>query len=155
MRIRPYRADDLSPITELFRESVHHVGARHYSREELEAWAPAALRPADWQPRLARNSVLIAEDRGEIVGFAELSPDRFIDMIYVHKDRQAQGIASALLAALEAKARGDGIERLETNASRVAKPFFLRRGFSLVAAQVVERGGVQIENFRMEKTLAR
>ena len=153
MRIRAYCPRDLSCITKLFRETVHHIGAGHYSREELDAWAPADLRPADWQPRLARNAGLIAEDRAKIVGFAELSPDSFIDMIYVHKDHQCQGIATALLAALEAKARMDGLERLETNASRMAKPFFARRGFRLLTAQMVERSGVRIENFRMEKTI--
>lgn len=153
MLTRPYCSRDLSSIMELFHETVHHVGARHYSRAELEAWAPAGLRAADWQPRLARNTSLVAEERGKILGFAELSREGVVDMMYVHKDHQGQGIATALLAKLEAKAQSDGLERLETNASRVARPFFARRGFSLLAAQNVERNGLCIENFRMEKSL--
>ncbi len=74
-------------------------------------------------------------------------------MLYVHKDHQGRGVATALLAALEARAREAGLTRLTTNASRIAKPFFLRRGFTLLASQRVERRGVEIENFRMEKAL--
>ena len=139
---------------EMFHETVHAVGARRYTEEQLDAWAPDNLRAEDWTPRLERNTALVAEDTGELVGFAELSPDGAIDMLYVHKDAQGRGIASALLAELETSARAAGLARLTANASRVAKPFFLHRGFTLVAAQTVVRRGVEIENFRMEKTLA-
>jgi putative acetyltransferase len=98
--------------------------------------------------------VLVAEDGGHLVGFAELSPEGTIDMVYVHKDHQGRGIATALLAELESSARKTGVSRLTTTASRVAKPFFLRRGFNQLAAQTVERRGMRIENFRMEKSLA-
>ena len=154
MRTRAVRPDDLPGLVALFRDSVHALGAGHYTPQELEAWAPAGLRPEDWQPRLARNAALVAEEGGELLGFAELSPDGAVDMLYVDKDRQGRGIASTLLSELEARARAEGLMRLTTNASRVAKPFFLARGFTLLAAQRVERRGVAIENFRMEKTLA-
>lgn len=38
--------------------------------------------------------------------------------------------------------------------SRVARPFFQRRGFALLAARTVVRRGMAIETFRMEKILA-
>jgi len=153
MRIRPYRGSDLPCLVALFRATVHEVGARFYSPEALAAWAPDDLRPADWRPRLARNTALVAEEDGAIVGFAELSPDGVVDMLYVDKDHQGRGIASALLADLEVRARKAGLARLTTDASRVARRFFLRRGFTLRAAQTVVRRGVPIENFRMAKTL--
>ena len=153
MRIRAYRPDDLKIIAVLFRETVLAVGAGHYRRDELEAWAPADLDPADWAPRLARNQVLVADEAGEVLGFAELEPGGLVDMLFVHKDHQGRGIASALLAALEAEARAAGLTRLTTAASRIARPFFERRGFAVLAAQRVERGGLEIENFRMEKRL--
>lgn len=153
MRTRLYQPGDLPGLIELYRETVHAVGAAHYTRQELTAWAPDDLCPEDWAPRLTRNTGLVAEDEGALLGFAELSPDGAVDMLYVHKDHQGRGIASALLAELEARARDRGLTRLTTNASRAAKPFFLGRGFILVAAQTVVRRGVGIENFRMEKIL--
>ncbi|MCG8594719.1 MAG: GNAT family N-acetyltransferase [Kiloniellales bacterium] len=154
MRIRPYRPDDLPRLMRLFRETVHMVGAGHYTPEELAAWAPEDLDLDRWKDRLARNRALIAEDDGEISGFAELSPEGVVDMLFVHKDRQGRGIASALLAELEAEAGKAGFDLLTTQASRIAKPFFLSRGFALLAAQRVECRGLRIENFRMEKRLA-
>ena len=154
MRLRSYHSDDLPQLARLFRETVHLIGAGHYTPEELAAWAPADLDLGRWEARLARNRAFIAEEDGEVLGFAELSPEGVVDMLFVHKDHQGRGIASALLAALEAEAREAGFDLLTTQASRVAKPFFLGRGFTLLAAQKVERGGLRIENFRMEKRLA-
>ena len=155
MRIRSDRPDDLPRLARLFQETVHRVGAGHYTPEELAAWAPAELDLGRWEARLARNGAFIAEGDGEILGFAELSPEGVVDMLFVHKDHQGRGVASALLAALEAEAREAGFDLLTTQASRIAKPFFLRRGFTVLAAQRIERGGQRIENFRMEKRLAR
>ncbi len=154
MRIRTYGPADLAAIVRLFQETVHEIGARYYEREQLDAWAPGDLDPAAWALRLDRNFARVAEEDGALVGFAELSPEGVVDMLYVHKDRQGRGVASALLAELEARARTAGHTRLATDASRVAKPFFQSRGFAVLAAQSVERRGVRIENFRMEKSLA-
>lgn len=153
MQTRSYRPDDLPRLARLFRETVRLVGAGHYTPEELAAWAPEDLDLGRWEARLARNTVLIAEDGGEILGFAELSPEGVIDMLYVHKDHQGRGLASLLLAELEARARDADFERLTTEASRIAKPFFQSRGYAVLAAQKVERKGLLIENFRMEKRL--
>lgn len=154
MHIRAVRPDDLPGLVALFRETVQAVGAGHYAPRELDAWAPPDLGPENWASRLAENTAIVAEDRGELLGFAELSPDGAVDMLYVHKDRQGRGIASALLAELETSARDLGLTRLTTNASRIARPFFLARGFTLLAAQEVERRGVAIENFHMAKVLS-
>jgi len=116
MRIRPYRAGDLSTLVDLFHETVHAVGAGHYTQDELDAWAPRDLRPEDWAPRLEKNTLLVAEDDGELLGFAELSPAGAVDMLYVHKDAQGRGIASALLAELDSAARKSGLTRLTTTA---------------------------------------
>ncbi len=43
MRTRPYRASDLPGIIELFRDTVHAVGARHFAQEEL-----ASRLPLNW-----------------------------------------------------------------------------------------------------------
>ena len=132
MRIRAYGPGDLAAIARLFHQTVHGVGARYYEREQLDAWAPGDLDPAAWEPRLARNFARVAEEDGAVVGFAELSPEGLVDMLYVHKDHQGRGVASALLAELESRARAAGHARLTTNASRVAKPFFQRRGFAVL-----------------------
>ena len=48
----------------------------------------------------------------------------YLDRLYVHKDYQRRGIASAICDALEASMPGKPIT---THASITAKPFFLQR----------------------------
>jgi putative acetyltransferase len=41
--------------------------------------------------------------------------------------------------------------RVFTEASIMARPFFERNGFQVIAAQIVEKRGQKFQNFRMEK----
>ena len=75
-----------------------------------------------------------------------------VDRLYVHKDFQSRGIATALCDALEGAL---SVPLVYTDASITAKPFFLGRGYRLVREQRVERHGVALTNFRMEKLLLR
>ena len=74
-------------------------------------------------------------------------------MMYVHPAHQGMGIATNLLATVEAAATTQGLTHLFTESSLSARPFFERRGFHLIAAQHVERHGQGLTNFRMEKRL--
>jgi putative acetyltransferase len=75
--------------------------------------------------------------------------------MYVHPEHEGRGIASALLTCLEAAARRGGLVRLFTEASITARPFFERRGFKVLNAQLVELRGEEFKNYRMEKRLAK
>ena len=46
---------------------------------------------------------------------------------------------------------GCGADRLTTHASITARPFFEHRGYRVLYAQTVERHGVTMQNFVMEK----
>ena len=41
--------------------------------------------------------------------------------------------------------------KITVHASITARPFFEKRGYRLVRSQTVERRGVQMQNFHMEK----
>ena len=47
-----------------------------------------------------------------------------------------------------------GLRRLHSEASHLARPFFERQGWSVVRAQSLERDGVSLTNFVMEKVLS-
>ena len=57
-------------------------------------------------------------------------------------------MASALCAALEQAVPAN---RYTTHASRTALPFFLAQGWRVVKEQTVERRGVTLNNYVMEK----
>ena len=143
MILRAYRGSDLPAILSLFRDTVHTVCARDYTRPQLDAWAPAEPDAAAWDASLRAHRTLVAEEDGRILGFADLGSDGYLDRLYVHQDWQGRGVGSALCAALPGARR--------THASITARPFFERRGWHVVREQRVERRGVALTNFVMEK----
>ena len=133
MHIRPYRSSDCPALAELFYQTVHAVNARDYSPEQLDAWADGRVELAAWDASFRAHDTRVAVEGGVIVGFADLGPDGYLDRLYVHRDWQGRGVASALCDTLPAA-------RI-THASITARPFFERRGWHVVKEQQVERRG--------------
>lgn len=147
MTIREYRSSDLREIVELFYDTVHTVNARDYTPEQLNAWADGSPDLAEWGRTLLEHIAFVAEDGG-IVGFGDIDPSGYLDRLYVHKDYQRQGVATALCDALEGAVNA---ERIITHASITAKPFFEERGYQVAWEQQVLRHGTALTNYRMEK----
>lgn len=98
-----------------------------------------------------RSVVLLAEEDDVLLGFASLDVEGgLIDHLYVHKDYQRRGIASALCDQLESWAISSV---LSTEASLTAVRFFSARGYQLVRRQQVVRRGVMLANIIMKKSL--
>jgi len=149
--IRPYRATDLDAIIEIFLRAIREVASKDYDAAQISAWAK--VDRAAWAAcRLSRPTWLAVLDR-EPVGFSDLEPDGHLDMMFVHPAHQGVGVATRLLATVEATARARQIDRLFTEASITARPFFEKRGFRVLASQRVEKRGEFLVNFRMEKIL--
>ena len=151
--IRYYEAGDAPEIVRLFFETVRSVNRADYSDEQLEAWAPGVPDPEEWHARMAGRRTLVAEEGGEVVGFAELEYDGRLDMLYVRKDAVGRGVGRRLYEAVEQEARGQGLGWIFTEASITARPFFEQQGFRVVREQMVSRRGVSMTNFVMEKEL--
>jgi putative acetyltransferase len=152
--LRSYQPDDAPVLLALFRDTIRRVNCRDYSPAQIAAWASDDIDPADWASRFAGRFVIVAEDAGRVVGFAELEVSGHIDRVYVSADHQGQGVGHALLAAVVAEARRLRLVRLLVEASITARPFFEAHGFSVIAPQVVASRGVEFVNFRMERVLA-
>ena len=144
MHIRPYCSSDCPALAELFYQTVHAVNARDYSPEQLDAWADGRVELAAWDalPRAPGTRVAVA-GRG-IAGFGDPGPDGSLDRLYVRRAWRGAGVASALCDALPAART--------THASITARPFFERRGWRVVREQQVERRGVLLTNFVMERS---
>ncbi|GEO25114.1 acetyltransferase [Alicyclobacillus acidoterrestris] len=157
--IRPWRADDVAQIVQLFHETVHAINANDYSAQQLDAWAPT-LSSAEQDKQETRflsllNSRLsyVAERNGTILGFADATNDGYLDHLYTHRNYQGIGVASTLVQTVEGKIIALGVPRVTTDASITARPFFERRGYRVVQPQMVTVRGVTMQNFRMEKWL--
>jgi len=153
LSIRPYRPDDLDAVIGIFLGAIREIAVKDYDRAQIEAWAQADRDTwAMW--RLSRPT-WVAVVGEKPVGFTDLERDGHLDMMFVHPAHQGVGVATALLERVETAARGQGLARLFTEASITARPFFERRGFRLLAAQIVRVRGQALANFRMEKLLTR
>lgn len=150
-KIRPYVASDWQQVRQLFYDTVYAINARDYSPEQLEAIAPLNDEKKRMQASLETTYTLIAEKNNVVIGFANITNDGYIDHLYVHKDHQGQGVGSQLLKALEHKAQELGLQRLYTHASITARPFFEHAGYQVIEEQQIERNGIFLTNFVMEK----
>ncbi len=153
MVIRDYRAGDAAAIVRLFYDTVHAVNAADYTPEQRDAWAPAVPDAAAWHDRMSNRCTLVAVEAGQVVGFAELEAYGHLDMLFCAKHAVGRGIGAGLYAALERRAREQGLERIFTEASITAQGFFARHGFRVLQAQTVHRQGVTLTNFAMAKDL--
>lgn len=149
MVLRPYAPSDCQALSELFHHTVHTVNAGDYTPEQLDAWSPGAVDLEGWNRSFLEHHTLVAEESGRIVGFGDMDGTGYLDRLYVHKDCQGRGIASAICEALERAADTAG---LTTHASITARPFFEKRGWQVVKEQQVERRGVLLTNYIMKKT---
>lgn len=147
MEIRRYQKSDLAALADLFYHTVHSINAKDYTKEQLDAWATGQIDEEGWNRSLLEHYSIVALENGMIVGFGDIDRTGYLDRLYVHKDYQGRGIAAAICDELEKQAK----PYVLTHASITAKPFFEKRGYRVVKEQQVERKGVYLTNYVMEK----
>ena len=146
MLIREYISSDCERLAELFFQTVHTVNSKDYTKEQLDEWATGNVELSVWNNSFLEHYTLVALENNVIVGFGDIDNTGYLDRLFVHKDYQSQGIATALCDRLEA-----GFDRVTTHASITAKQFFMNRGYRLIKEQQVIRNGISLANYVMEK----
>lgn len=154
MEVRSFQSADAIPLGVVFHRAVREGASRRYDRAQLEAWAPEAPTGPGWEARLAEADTVVAVEGDNRVGFMNVDDNGYLDLAFVLPERMGQGVSDLLYAVLESRARARGIERLTTQASLLAEPFFFRHGWRVVRRQEVEMSGVVLKNAWMEKTLS-
>lgn len=151
MEIRTYRSEDCKEMAELFYHTVHTVNAKDYPAEQLDVWATGQVDLERWDRSFREHFSLVAVEDERIVGFGDIDETGYLDRLYVHADYQERGIATAICDRLESEISGT----VTTHASITARPFFESRGYRVIKEQQVERQGIFLKNFVMEKSYAR
>ncbi len=145
--IRRYRSEDVEQMAQLFYDTVHTINAKDYSHKQLKAWANEDVDLAAWDASFLAHYTVVAEENGRILGFGDLVGGSYLDRLYVHKDHQGRGVASALCDELEAQAPGS----VTTHTSFTARTFFERRGYILRKEQMIQKRGLWLTRLVMEK----
>ncbi|MFD1336871.1 GNAT family N-acetyltransferase [Oceanobacillus iheyensis] len=156
MIIRKYESSDTAELVDLFYETVHGINKQDYTKEQLHAWAKFSNKQQkqdSWYHSLNQNITYVALIDNVIVGFIDLEKNGYLNRLFVHKDYQRQGIAKRLYNSIENDAKQYNIEKLYTNASITAKPFFNRCGFSIIQKQEIYIDEVELINYKMSKIL--
>ena len=153
MKTRLYKPTDLQEVLQLFYENIHNVCVNDYTLEQLDAWAPSDPDIYRWEASLNKNHTLVVEKDGKIVGFGNVGETGYLDRLYVHKDYLNQGIATLITKQLEKYAKAKGIVYMNTAASITSRPFFERQGYLVLEEQTVERRGIRLRRYLMEKKI--
>ncbi|WP_404450954.1 GNAT family N-acetyltransferase [Virgibacillus necropolis] len=153
MELKRFESRMIHDVATLFKETILTINRKDYSAEQVELWADNRQTLVEWVDHLQHSLTYVATIDGRIVGFGNLTEEGLIDLLYVHKDHQAQGIGSKIMEQLEFDARLHNILRLTTEASITAKPFFLSLGFQVQQEQNKLIAGVKFINYKMTKTI--
>lgn len=151
MELRKYVPADCTELARLFFDTVHAVNAKDYTKEQLDAWASGQVDLIAWNQSFLAHNTIIAEADGVIAGFGDMDSTGYLDRLYVHKDYQRRGVAAAICDALEAELYNASQLCFTTHASITARPFFEVRGYRVIRRQVVQRQGILLTNYVMEK----
>jgi putative acetyltransferase len=153
LQVRRYKKKDTKEIIHLFGDTITNINIKDYSQEQVDVWANGNLNEEAWEQRLAESVTYVAVKGEEIIGFTNYNENEEIDLFYVHKNLQRQGIGRTLLAKLEDDAKRNGVKSLSTEASITAKPFFEAHGYIVINKQTKKVKETDFINYKMKKDL--
>jgi GNAT superfamily N-acetyltransferase len=143
--VRPAAASDVPTLLELFGELAEYEHLEHELKATEERLGKALFgeRPA--------AEALIAEREGEAVGYALFFPTFssflastgvWLEDLFVRPAHRGEGVGGALLAAVAARVRASGGERLEWAAldwNELALGFYRRIGAQTMGEWITHR----------------
>lgn len=106
MFIRKYKSTDCKELAELFYNTVHTINAKDYTKEQLDVWASGQIDLENWDRSFQEHFTVVAVENGMIVGFGDIDTTGYLDRLYIHKNNQRKGIATAICDQLESKVQG-------------------------------------------------
>ena len=154
LTIRKATYFDLDSITQLFSETIEAVNANDYSPQQINAWKNGALNKDKWLRKISEQYFLVGVTANNIVGFGSITQEGYLDFMYVDKDYQGKGVASKIYDSLERFAIDKAIDKIVSDVSITAKPFFERMGFEVLQQQQVDIDIIKLINYKMQKRLA-
>jgi putative acetyltransferase len=151
MVLRAYIPSDAEALAGIYRDAVRGIGSQAYTQEQVAAWALYPDDMEEFRIRMSRGLTLVAEEEGREIAFGQLEPDDHLAFLYCSAANARRGIASAIYSALETRACAKGVPEIRTEASRISRPFFEKKGYTVFEVEQVVRSGVEFERFRMRK----
>lgn len=98
------------------------MNAQDYTEKQLNGWVTGQIDLKQWDKSFLNHHTVIAVQDDQIVDFGDIDNSGYLDRLFVHKDHQGEGIATAICDNLEGFMAG---KRITTYASVTAISFFL------------------------------
>jgi GNAT superfamily N-acetyltransferase len=146
--------EDVPAILRLIERALERGSVRHYRPEQRRA-IHLGYAAAMYLDVMAGFETIVAEQRGALVGMAQLDPAAGrLRALFVDGPNQGQGIGRLLLGHVEALALERRCTRLHGAMSLNAESFYARAGFRRCAGPVrVRHFDVSVPVVPMEKLL--
>ncbi len=155
MTLRNYTPADAERLVEVYRDAARVLGRQAYTDEQTRVWAMLPEDLEQFRVALSEGLTLNAVVDNSPVAFGQLNPVDHIAYLYCHPAYARRGFASAILARLEKFAQANEVPAIRVEASCVARMFFERFGYRVVAEERLILYGVEFLRFKMEKELGR
>lgn len=153
MKLRIALISDCTSLQKIFVETIFHVCKFDYSPKQLAIWASGIENEERWKQILNEQLVIVAEENQKILGFCTLSKNCYIDLLFIHKNVQRQGIAQKLYKFMEKIAIENSQSIISADVSITALPFFRKMGFDHQVKQTVILKGTEFINYKMSKKI--
>jgi GNAT superfamily N-acetyltransferase len=134
--IRPYQAADAPAVGRLIADTYEEFNLGFVPPDErgpfLGPFRHAGTADADQQAAIAAviasETVLVAEDAGEVVGVLRGRQERLASL-FVRGDRHRQGIGRKLVERFEQDSLAKGVRVIRLAATLYGRPFYLAMGY--------------------------
>ncbi|EWH08325.1 GCN5-related N-acetyltransferase [Catenovulum agarivorans DS-2] len=81
-------------LFKVFTSAINEVCSKDYAPEQIKAWLPPEYDAVKWKERLECIQPYIAKFNGNIVGYADIQNDGYIDHFFVDSGYQSMGVGS-------------------------------------------------------------
>lgn len=153
--IRNYHSEDAQALANIYFNTIHRINIKHYTQEQVNVWAPESrLEGEGWKKKFLRTNPIVAVVGSKVVGFAEFEPNGHIDCFYCHHEWIGKGVGSALMNEILKRAKNSNIDRIFSEVSITARPFFEKQGFVVLSEQKVVIKDIELTNYKMERKLS-
>ncbi len=153
IHIRRFDPGEEPALFKIFHSAIHLIAILDYTKVQVDAWAPRDLDVGLWAARIRGINPFVAEINGEVVGYADVQRNGYIDHFFVSGLHPRQGIGRALMATLHSEAARLGVTELTSDVSRTAQPFFQSFGFKTIEQRTPTIRGVEVPNALMRKSI--
>jgi putative acetyltransferase len=151
--IRDFQEEDSPKLWALFFNTVRNVNRRDYTEQQVKAWAQEGFDSQLWLKKMVSIQPFVAVLDGVIVGYSDVQPSGLVDHFFCHHEYQGQGVGRALMTHVLEQAKAKGLDRIYSEVSVTARPFYEHMGFIVVNEQQIEVRGATLTNYVMERRL--